>query len=382
MEKKRICLVLCLNSLDVSCGALFAIISSLFAKHTQLKRFALFICNLSQVIYQFILSKDRILTCTMVESWMIDLEKIMKEEHFPPQLLFNMDETMVDPSLPHLKVITSPYSPQPVVPVETKSEHISFVMCITASGQYIRPLCILPLKTLPPLQTEVQNFFYISGQNSGFISSKIYAEWITTLLIPYINQTRMTLNCPNQKALLIVDRHVTRQYLPAIEVLKGANVKVVELSPHSSHILQPLDLSCLSCHNEFKQKLRHLFEPMEKEDLSNKRNRLLHCSVYALQCALTGWIIKIGFARTGIFPFYLKAPLQSSSVKNFIQEEIQPVPKRRKRGIGIIERIIANGQDITIEPPPLLPSLPPSSSQSSIVNTTPQAPIVTSVINN
>lgn len=297
--------------------------------------------------------QERILYAPVVRAWMSRLEQLMEEHQFPPQLIFNMDETMIDASGHRVKVITQASSPRPFTENETKGEHISLALCISASGSFLRPLAILPLKTLPPLEPEVISFFSISGQENGFISNEIWHDWVRTVFIPHINRVRQQLGKPHQKVLFLVDSHSTRKYEPTIQLLNEAGVITYVLPAHSSTVLQPLDLTC---HAKFKELLRDNFLPVPNEEKGVKRNRLLHTTIYCLQGALIALHIMNGFRRAGIYPFSKEAPLNSDLVRNPLQELNFKLPEKRKRGKSIAGKVLTNGEST----PPSLPAPTPS----------------------
>lgn len=281
------------------------------------------------------------------------LKELLDQFNFPPELIFNMDETMLEVGENRTCVITKPSSPRPSVDKAAKAEHISLVLCVSACGGYARPLCIFPLKTLPELNERTNQFYYISGQPNGFITKEIFFGWMTTIIIPAINQTRQQLGIPNQKALLLVDPHSTRDHQPSLQACEQNNICVYSLLSHSSTISQPLDLTC---NGEFKRVLTKYFRPLPNETKPDKRIRLLDCSVKALQIALAGIHVEAGFARAGIWPYSRDAPLKSSLVRDPINTPIPPRLGKRKRGPKIAGRILAQGKDIT----PALPAPTPA----------------------
>ena len=127
--------------------------------------------------------QERVLYASTIENFMDKLEDLMQEYDFPPQLIFNFDETMLDPGHPHVKVISCAKHPHSFVETAAKGEHISFGLTISASGQFLQPICILPLVYLPLLSQEVINFFAISGQESGFITKELFLEHVRNVLI-------------------------------------------------------------------------------------------------------------------------------------------------------------------------------------------------------
>jgi hypothetical protein len=233
---------------------------------------------------------------------------------------------MLDSTGHRLRVLVRARDPKPFTENEAKLEHISLGLCISASGSYVRPLAILPLKTLPHLDPKVANFFSFAGQNNGFICNEIWHEWVKTVFIPHINRIRQQIGKPNQKVLFIVDSHSTRKYQPTIDLFQQHNIFVFILPAHSSTILQPLDLTV---NGELKRLLKLRFKPVKGEDKPTKRNRLLYTTVECLQGAFLAMHITDGFSRAGIHPFSIGAPLNSSLVRSANAEmDFQPPAKK------------------------------------------------------
>src|SRR5271170_2427738 len=121
---------------------------------------------------------------------MSKLEKLLFEYEFIPELIFNMDETMLDTTGYKVKVISRAGTGQPYTAEEAKLKHISLVLCISASGRYVRPLAILPQKTVPPLDPSVISFYGLTGQPNGFIDNEIWYNWVKNIFIPHVNKIR------------------------------------------------------------------------------------------------------------------------------------------------------------------------------------------------
>jgi hypothetical protein len=328
--------------------------------------------------------QSRILYSWVVEEWMAKLETLLLKYEFLPPLIFNMDETMLDASGHKVKVISRASSGRPYTPEEAKLKHISLGLCVSAAGGFVRPLAILPVKTLPQLDDQVQAFYSISGQPNGFIDNDIWHSWVRDVFIPHVNNLRKNMNKPNAPVLFIVDSHSTRKHEPTKKLFADNNIIVLILPAHSSTILQPLDLTC---NGELKRLLRANFVVVESEDGPNKRNRLLHTAVYCLQLALGGLHVMNGFSRAGIHPFSKQAPLKSNLIRNPLAEiTLSPLAKK-KRGLSIAGKILVNGVDQTLalSPPPSnisqphcpsFPQISPSSSSQKVASSQPSAPLL------
>lgn len=102
---------------------------------------------------------------------MRQVERLLQEHRYPPSLIYNFDETMVYPGKRNTKVIVRSHGPRPIEKILNKGEHITFGLCIAADGSSMKPLCILPLKTMPNLPPSMQSFYVITGQASGWIDT-------------------------------------------------------------------------------------------------------------------------------------------------------------------------------------------------------------------
>ena len=292
------------------------------------------------------------------------LHGLMDTYHFTPNLIFNFDETALDFSAPKLKVISRAGGKRPFVEVAEKGEHISFGLCISASGQPLRPLLILPLKQLPLLSSEVLNFYAISGSETGFINKEIWWETIKNSIVPDINNVRLKSHQLDAWALLILDGHNSKDLSEAVQYCFSHQIIIACMVAHSSHICQPLDLSV---NGAFKVNIRNFFKPVQGETRPEKRNRLLFLSIYALQIAMNAYTIQLGFSRAGIYPFSPQAPLNSQYIKNpLIPTPPAPPPKGTKRR-SISGRVLTPQNTLQGLPP-----LPPPKKRAPRLKSAPQ----------
>lgn len=289
----------------------------------------------------------------VVKKWMNEVGDNYQTYNFPPQLIFNMDETMIDSSGHKVKVLVRSGSDRPFTENEAKFQHITLVLAISASGAYVQLLAIFPLKTEPYLLPCIKGFFHTSGQQNGFIINEIWHEWVEKVFIPHVEHLRDKLNLPQQKALLLVDSHSTRKYEPTKRLFEQHNIFVKILPAHSSTILQPLDLTV---NGEFKRLLRLRFKPRKGETTPTKRSRLMYTSVECLQGAFLSMHITDGFARAGLWPFSVEAPLNSTLVRHTIDAIDFAPPTKRKRGANIAGKVLTTGDLSTSTLPPTSPA--------------------------
>lgn len=297
------------------------------------------------------------MTTPVISAWMDKLKGCLDEYKIPPELIYNMDETMLEVGNGKAKVITNKTSPRPHISAPAKGEHITLALCVTAAGGVVRPLCILPLKELPRLDPKTEQFFFISGQDNGSITKKIFEGWAIAALIPHVQHTRNTIGQPRTWALLLIDGHNSRDHMPSIIVLHQYWILILVLPAHSSTVCQPLDLTC---NHELKRVLTHYFKPKKGEPREETRIRLLNTAVKCLQVALSGIYIQAGFARAGIWPFSRDAPLKSSLVRDPQDEVVKEAPAKKPRRIGISGKLLNARIDMVATSSIMAPNLPPN----------------------
>src|SRR5271163_4339189 len=171
------------------------------------------------------------------------LEALLLKYEFLPALIYNMDETMLDASGHKVKVISCASSGRPYTEKEVKLKHITLGLCISTSGRYVCPLAILPVKTLPQLNAQVQGFFSIFGQPNNFIDNFIWHAWVRDVFIPHVNNICKNMSQSNAPVLFFVDSHSTRKHEPTKKLFADNNIIVLVFPAHSSTILQPLNLT-------------------------------------------------------------------------------------------------------------------------------------------
>ena len=170
------------------------------------------------------------------------LEEIMSQYKIQPHNLYNMDETSIELSDQHVKVISKKGAHCPKKTTDKIGDHYTLVLCTSASGIYVKPLLILPLKTLPRLDPSTESFFSISGQPNGSITKQIFYNWTVDCFLPHITNMHAIIKEQDEWLLLLVDGHNSRDFMPSIIEFEIHKVLVLVFPAHSSTVLQPLDL--------------------------------------------------------------------------------------------------------------------------------------------
>jgi hypothetical protein len=263
----------------------------------------------------------------VIEQWFRDYKNILEKYKIDPRFIWNTDETQAR-TLPDKHKVAhlekSEKASREGVPMD---EHKTVVLWISAVGHSFPPAVIFPLVTLPHLCPEVQSFFNILGTGNGWITGPTLKTLIEEGFIKHLKKYRAEQACHDEWALLILDNHSSRFALWNAEQFAEHKLILLFIPPHSSALLQPLDLGPnLALKHVYSKRYKHHPE----DDTLQCRNRKMEAIRMGVSHATTIYTIVTGWERTGLWPVNPEVPLRSTMV------EVQHTPVVRtpkmKRG--------------------------------------------------
>jgi hypothetical protein len=173
-----------------------------------------------------------------VDTFLGCVASVLQDSEASPSEIYNMDESG----------ITTVHKPQRIIGQKgqkqigkvtsgERGQTVTIICCMNAAGTYIPPFMIFPRKRMnmtllndtPPGTVGV-----VSA--SGWTTSEIFLQWLQHF-IDYAKPTEQ------KKVVLLLHGHSSHKSLQAIELARQNNVMIVCFSPHTSHRLQPLDVS-------------------------------------------------------------------------------------------------------------------------------------------
>lgn len=233
-----------------------------------------------------------------------------------PCLILNMDETMLS-GKKRFKVLCLKGG-LPLTPL-TKSLHVTGVVTISANGKCFDPMFIIPNKKTPNDLDTINHF--ITSSISGWMTKRLFLIY-TIFIISQVQFYRFTL--PNElqeePILLIVDGHSSRISFYSNYLFHLFNIDLLILPAHSTHILQPFDVSIASpLKTEFNKQMQKINFDIEKHSrnynqkisMKDLRKHVIDSFSTALKIVSTIDNLKSGFSSTGIFPIDPSIPLSS-----------------------------------------------------------------------
>ncbi|XP_069134293.1 uncharacterized protein [Argopecten irradians] len=210
-----------------------------------------------------------------------------------PHLIYNMDETGFGKgAIAQDKVcVTSggAYTKQ----VAT-TNHSTATVCVSADGKVL-PSFIVFEKSFPggSYRDGIPQEWLFGTSPNGYMDAELFEKWFEQIFLKFASKER--------PLLLLMDNHESHLSLGVIEKARANRVDLLCLPPHTTHILQPLDVA--------------LFRPLKKEFsnlavslgyanphlmIGNGRfSQVLHS---AMDRVFSPFNIKTAFRKCGIVP--------------------------------------------------------------------------------
>lgn len=238
-----------------------------------------------------------------------------------------------------LKVLV-PNQKLPLVVSPPVFPHITAVITVCAAGNCMDPLIILPNKRTKRNIEELISECLLASTESGWMNKDCFVLY-SICFCAQISQYRLKLpqNIRNDPILLIIDGHPSRRNYLANFIFSCFNIDILILPGHSSHILQPFDLTVASpLKSQFKINLSNAqfnidnlnfnnFGVLQKQTAQQLREMLIRCFIDAHHKACSPSNIKMGFEKSGICPLDPNRPLESQYIMPEIPAELKVNPE-------------------------------------------------------
>jgi hypothetical protein len=204
-------------------------------------------------------------------------------------------------------------------------EWVTVVEACSATGAIIDPLVLFKGKELQsswfPANTP-SNWQFRCTENA-FTSNSIGLAWLTEIFLP---QTA----CGAQTRLLLCDNHGSHITVEFMYQCFLNNVQLVYMPPHSSHILQPLDIGVFSAlKRHYRKDITNFARYDEIKPI--ERAQFIQFYAKARQHIFTPRYIESGWSGTGLYPFNPEKVLQSSQVIQLPPVQRTPPSNTSKR---------------------------------------------------
>ena len=235
------------------------------------------------------------------------LTNIYDEGRYPPSRIWNADETGLSAAQTNssIKVIDIKGSRNISTLNTTNRQWMTILVCINAMGHSIPNLYISSASR--KRQNYVDRYepgAQMVAQKNGWINEAIFCEWLD-----HFEDSVPGGVSPEKKYLLLVDGHNSHITLDVVTKATSYGIDIALLPPHTSHKLQPLDISIFK---SFKTHFYTLKESFKEKNLawSNgnfDKSYLAELASKALKEAFSASNIRAGFRKSGIYPLNVQA---------------------------------------------------------------------------
>jgi hypothetical protein len=237
-------------------------------------------------------------TYDKVTEWFEVIGKVLQDPAILPENVYNMDETGVMLSmLGSVKVFVGRDDARGHRGASVKRTMVTAIECISADGRSLHPLVIWPASThRSNWTTHPTPGWHFGFSENGYNDSKINLEWLTRVFDP---QTREIAN--GKPRVLISDGFATHETLEVLEFCFANNIILCRLPSHTSHKLQPCDISVFG---PLKTAYRDQVERLNRGGVDTiGKQHFTYLYQPARDRAITKRNILAGWAAAGLFPF-------------------------------------------------------------------------------
>lgn len=118
-----------------------------------------------------------------------------------------------------------------------RGKTVTVICAMNAMGTFIPPLMIFPRKNMSQVLVKDGPPGTVGAATmSGWTDSDIFIQWLKH----FVAHAKPT---PEKPAILLLDGHASHKTLDAVEFCRSNNIALLSFPPHTTHKLQPLDLS-------------------------------------------------------------------------------------------------------------------------------------------
>lgn len=167
-----------------------------------------------------------------------NLIELQNKHNFQPDKIFNVDETGITNVQRNAKILAPKGQKQIGHATSGERGSTTTVVCaFSAAGQYIPPFFIFKRKRMNAQLLKGGNANMVAAvSDSGWINESLFVEW----LHHFISYAKPTKDDP---ILLVLDNHDSHISLDVYTLCRDKGIVLLTLPPHTSHRLQPLDLT-------------------------------------------------------------------------------------------------------------------------------------------
>ena len=231
------------------------------------------------------------------QAWYEQLKEVLEEEGFQPGDIWNMDETGFRIGVGKDQLMVTRRRRRHYLAMPTCRESATSIEAISASGEVIPAFLILTGKTHLErwYHTALSPETVLSVSESGYNNDELALHWIKHFEKHTRNRT------VGAKRLLLLDGYGAHHTYPFLKFCKAHNIIPFGFPPHTTHLLQPLDVAVFQPLKHYHAKALDIIarDGCVNFDKLDFLNTIEQIRTQAFKTST----IQSAFKRTGIWPF-------------------------------------------------------------------------------
>jgi len=233
-----------------------------------------------------------------VKRWFDAVTELWLEHQYNPSHVYNMDESgFAVGASQSSRALVNIREASSWKQIGSRQEWITAIECVSASGVLTPPLLIFKAKHTNAgwIPAQAPPDWRFSTSNSGWTSDSHGYEWLTEVFAPSTEP-----DDSSSRRLLIMDGHSSHITANVITFCMQNAIDLLILPPHTSHLLQPLDVGVFA---PLKRTLACETDATLRHD-TGRIPRVQWVEMYkrARDRALTSHNILSGWRSTGLVP--------------------------------------------------------------------------------
>ncbi|MES9884149.1 MAG: hypothetical protein ABW185_25160 [Sedimenticola sp.] len=234
-----------------------------------------------------------------VSNYFVELQKILVKYNLTdkPQYIYNVDEKGISDNHTPPMIVTDRKS-TPVAVTSGMSYNVTVIGAGNALGTPIPAFFIFPGKRM---RTELLEGATpgVAGtvSDNGWSNGAIFKDYLQNHFLKFVQGRDTT-----QPLLVLYDGHRSHVSIDLIEWANNENIILFVLSPHTSHVLQPLDVGCFGPFQRIYNDMRHKLMRANKSS-SVPKHALCELACKAYMLSITQANLRASFRKSGIYPF-------------------------------------------------------------------------------
>ncbi|KAK1916404.1 MFS-type transporter clz9 [Pyrenophora teres f. teres] len=247
----------------------------------------------------------------LIRSWFELVEQTKAKYGICDEDVYNFDEAgfMMGKITTKLVVTASERRGRPKTIQPGNREWVTLIAAINAAGWSVPPFLIFAgqYHLSAWYQEDIPRDWAIAVSDNGWTNNELGVEWLKHF------NAHTQARAVGARRLLVLDGHESHQSLEFQELCKENNIYTLCMPPHSSHLLQPLDVGCFSplkraYSREVESLIRHHINHITKLEF-------LPAFKAAFDQAFTPANIQSAFRGAGLVPLQPDAVLSKLDVQ-------------------------------------------------------------------